>query len=390
MALNPDILIWAREKAGLSRADAARSLGFADSRRWTADGRLEAMEKGQVRPSRSVLQEMEKKYRVPMLVFYLARPPESQGEDEVFRTILGAPSAHDNPRLDALIRQVRVKQQIVRDLLEDERVEPLDFVGSATIDSSSEWLSADIMQRTGFSLEDYREKSNSHRAFAYVRTRLEESGIFVLLMSNLGSHHTSIAVAVFRGFALVDPLAPFVVLNDQDAKTALSFTALHEAVHLWIGEPGFMSGTPADSVETLANDVAGELFLPRREIAKLSNKQVTGIATDLDVIEKFASERNISKQMVAYRLFRVARIDRTIWRAMDAKLQRIAPNVPQQIVAKGNGPNYYVVQRYRLGPSLVNLTQRSLADKVITYTRAARVLGVQPGSVEPLLRTHSS
>ena len=390
MALNPDILIWAREKAGLSCANAAKVLGFRDSRTRPAEERLEAMERGLERPSRSVLQEMERKYRIPMLVFYLSRPPIDGGYDEVFRTVLGAASVRNNTRLDALIRQVKIQQRIVRDLLKDEMAEPLDFVGSATTDSPSRWLSAEIPKRTGFSREDYRAEPNPKHAFEYVRNRLEASGVFVLLLSNLGSYQTRISVSEFRGFALVDPTAPFVVLNDQDAKSALSFAAFYEALHLWVDEAGFSSDVSARPIEDLASEVAGEILLPKSEIAEIPTKRVIHIANNIDEISVFASERNISRQLVVDRLYRADRIDKNTWKSMNERFRTIAAPSAKEDSWKSGGPDYFAVQRYRLGPALLSLTKRCLSEQILTYTRAARVLGVRLGSVDQLLRLHSS
>src|SRR3546814_16138482 len=72
---------------------------------------------------------------------------------------------------------------------------------------------------------------------------------YVLLIGNLGSHHSAIDIDAFRGFALADPIAPFVVINDRDAKTAWSFTLLHEVAHLWIGATGVSGGHFEGSTE---------------------------------------------------------------------------------------------------------------------------------------------
>ena len=58
MALNPQIMIWAREKAGLSVDEAAHVLGFKDARDRTAAERLQTIEAGEEEPSRSVLLKM--------------------------------------------------------------------------------------------------------------------------------------------------------------------------------------------------------------------------------------------------------------------------------------------------------------------------------------------
>jgi len=38
-------------------------------------------------------------------------------------------------------------------------------------------------------------------------------GIFVLLIGDLGSYHTAFDLEVFRGFALSDDIAPFIIIK---------------------------------------------------------------------------------------------------------------------------------------------------------------------------------
>ncbi len=118
--------------------------------------------------------------------------------------------------------------------------------------------------------------SLSDRVMAAERPRLrllartcQAAGIFVLLIGNLGSHHTALDVELFRGFALSDKVAPFVVIaNDQDSEQAWSFTLLHELAHIWLGQTGVSSGRPTSAIETFCNDVAGRVLLPSDEIAR--------------------------------------------------------------------------------------------------------------------------
>jgi Zn-dependent peptidase ImmA (M78 family) len=57
-----------------------------------------------------------------------------------------------------------------------------------------------------------------------------------------------------------------VVINDQDVKTAWSFTLLHELAHLWIGANGVMEHSPKVAVR---HDVASQFLLPTNELDRI-------------------------------------------------------------------------------------------------------------------------
>jgi len=87
MTVNPGILKWARETAGLTADEAAHALSFHDTRERSATERLMALEAGEEEPSRSVLLRMSKVYRSGLLVFYLAEPPRAGDRGQDFRTV---------------------------------------------------------------------------------------------------------------------------------------------------------------------------------------------------------------------------------------------------------------------------------------------------------------
>ena len=122
---------------------------------------------------------------------------------------------------------------------------------------------ASLRETLGLSVDAFRAAAGRDAAFRLLRARVEETGIFVLLTGNLGSHHTNIEVEVFRGMALADEIAPFVVVNPHDSSGARCFTLLHELTHLWLGQTGVSGGLPKSPVERFCNDVASEYLLPR-------------------------------------------------------------------------------------------------------------------------------
>ena len=73
--INPEILSWARETAGLDFAEAAHKVSLGSARGMEPADRLAAMEQGVEEPSRALLGRMAKQYRRPLVAFYLAHPP---------------------------------------------------------------------------------------------------------------------------------------------------------------------------------------------------------------------------------------------------------------------------------------------------------------------------
>ncbi len=211
--VNPDILRWARETAGLSLEAAAQKLGIENARGATAEARLAALETGNAEPSRSLLVKMAQHYRRPLVAFYMSARPRKGDRGEDFRNLPNRHTAAET-LVDALVRDVRARQAMVRDvLLDDEEAEPLPFIGSMTMRDGVGAVLASIRQTIGLDLGEFRAQASPETAFALLRSKVEAAGVFVLLMGNLGSHHTAIDVEAFRGFALADSIAPFVVLN---------------------------------------------------------------------------------------------------------------------------------------------------------------------------------
>lgn len=388
--MNPDILTWARETAGLSPAEAAHAVGLKGARGRTGEERLLAMEQGEEEPSRALLVRMSEKYRRPLLTFYLREPPLKGSRGQDFRVAPNAPPPEYSPTLDALIRDINARQSVVKSLLEDEEAQPLPFIGSANMEQGASAVADSIAETIAFDLQEFRKQESVESAFQYLREKIEAVRIFVVLAGNLGSHHTNISPEIFRGFAIADPIAPFVIINDQDAKTAWSFTALHEVAHLWLGTTGISGSSWESRIERFCNDVAGALLLPSDELRALADIGQAPFDDAIEVISAFAGERNVSRALIAYNLLRANLIAEPLWyqfknRFYEDWIEGRAARRESQRASSG-GPNYYVVRRHRLGPALLNLVNRSLSEGLITPTKAGRVLGVKPRNVAPLLR----
>jgi Zn-dependent peptidase ImmA (M78 family) len=386
---NPKIFQWARSTAGLSLEEAAHAIGLTDARGTSGPDKLERLEAGKDEPSRPVLLKMAKAYRRSLLVFYLDEPPKKGDRGKDFRTLPGGSEPSYNPVLDALLRDIRGRQGILKSLLEDAESGKIKFVGSTTLDTSVQALSERISKELKFDRGAFRQQKTIEDAFAYLRSRAEASGIFVLLVGNLGNYHTNIPVETFRGFAFADEIAPLVVINDNDAVSAWSFTALHEIAHVWLGASGVSGWIAGQPIEQYCSDVAAQILLPPGELNEFVREKKLTLEELSATVPRFADDRKISRAMVAYRLFRAGAISEKIWQQLREQFYKSWIAQQEREAAKqkarDGGPSYYVVKRHRLGTALLNIANRSIREGLLTYTRAAKLLGVRARNVEPLL-----
>ena len=388
--VNPEILVWARETAGLTQDEAAKKLGLRDTKRATGAGKLAALERGGSEPTRPQLVKMSQQYRRPLLTFYLSQPPRRADRGGDFRSLPASSTSVDDGLLDALVRDIKARQSMVRAALEEiEEVHRLPFVGSSRILEGQPAITQSVRDLLGIDLSTYRAQRNASAAFGLLREKAESVGIFVLLKGDLGSHSTAIDVGIFRGYSIADEIAPFVVINDQDARPAWSFTLLHEIVHLLLGQTGVGNARADNVIEQFCDGVAGEFLLPSTEVSDLNLAANVSLDVMSRRIGEFASDRHISRTMVAYRAHvngvigpshfgQLMSLFQHQWRN-ERDRQRESNDRPDA------GPNFYVVRRHRLGNKITDLVRSMMAVDALSTSKAARILGVRARQVQPLL-----
>lgn len=389
ITINPEILVWARQSAGLTLADAAEKLGFSTTLKSTGTEKLAALEVGEKLPTRNQLNAFANVYKRPLLTFYLSEPPRKGDRGQDFRQTPEARGSRDNGMLDALLRDVKARQEMVRDiLLDDDNFTRPDFVGSARMQDGVPDVVQRMASRLGFDNTDINLRNgNSGDLFNRLRKAVESIGVFVLVLGDLGSHHTTIAASVFRGFAIADVVAPFVVINGKDAQPARAFTLIHELAHIWLGQSG-VSGdistsaptSDAARIERFCNDVAGEFLLPENHFRKLSVRfnpsDVDGARACIDLV---AGRWSVSEPMVAYRLQRNGELSTDAYEILRTEYHRrwIAKLARdrERNADKDGGPSAYAIKKFNLGDALIETVHRGFKEKSLTHTKAATILG---------------
>ena len=249
--INPKTLYWARKEAGLSLEEVARLAGIKSTKKQPAVEILTQWESGEKAPTRAQAAKLAKAYYRPILTFYLKTPPRPSMQVPDFRTIGDHLDPQGGNLLAAFVRQMIARQREVAELLTEdtEAVKPPPFIGRYSVDTDLLVVVDDIRRELGFDFKIQRTLCDQDALFRVLRRHVEKSGVFVILQGNLGSYHTNIEAEEFRGIALTDSVAPFIIINNNDAQTAYSFTLLHELAHLWLGEAGISNISPFSGKE---------------------------------------------------------------------------------------------------------------------------------------------
>lgn len=263
LTLQPTVLRWARERAGLAADVLAKKLQTAAEKvsAWEVDGKI----------SFAKMQALAHATHTPEGYFFLATPPEDRLPIPDFRTVKDAPMKRPSPDLLDTVQTMQQRQAWMRDFLIEEGEPPLAFVGSMTLQTAPETVAADMRRVLGFADGWANAEKTWTDALMHLRQKIEAAGILIVINGVVGNNsHRKLNPDEFRGFALCDSFAPLIFINGSDFKSAQMFTFAHELAHLWAGRDGVSNfealEPPPLEVETWCNRVAAEFLMPAREV----------------------------------------------------------------------------------------------------------------------------
>ncbi len=382
------MLKWAREAAELPLDDAARKIGLQSTKTATGAEKLARLESGEKAPSYKQLTSMADAYHRPLITFYLGKPPVIEDKGGDYRKLPADFSRAENALLEALIRDVKARQGMIRSLLEDEEeAQPLPLVASMAKQDGVPAVTAAIQAQMDISLEGIKQCPDKGAVFNFVRAKAEAAGFFVLLAGDLGSHHSDISVEIFRGYAIADPIAPFIVINDNDSKGAWTFTLLHEIAHILLGEEGVSNTWSENQVEKFCNEVAASLLVNTAELTELGISQETAREDTLATIHHFSATRNLSNTFVAYNLYKAGCLSWGQYEDLSKEFreQWLARKKVAKKTSQGGGPSYHLIKRHRLGGAITDFVSRMMGEGALSPTKAAKILGVKAHNIRQVL-----
>ena len=258
--INPELLRWARGRAGIAQEDLAARFR-----------KLPEWESGESQPTLKQLEKFAGAVHVPFGYLVLREPPDERLPIADFRTIADTAKAKASPDLIDTLYAMQRRQAWLREHLVGNEAEPLAFAASARLADDPDAVGREMRRTLGLN-EGWAAGVRSWQdAVNELRRMIEQLGVMAVINGIVGNNtHRRLSMAEFRGFALTDSYAPLIFVNGADAKSAQMFTLAHELAHIWLGEgglSGFENLLPGGTdVEDWCNRAAAEFLVPSREL----------------------------------------------------------------------------------------------------------------------------
>lgn len=323
----------------------------------------------------SQLERLAEKTHTPIGFLFLPEPPVEKLPLADFRRVGGSQPSKPSPELLDTIYQCQNRQAWYQEYLRSVGSIELDFVGSATLASSSEAVGAAIRQKLHLDEDPTSAQRSWEEALAELFRRVEAIGVLVMRNSIVGNNsHRHLHVEEFRGFALSDSFAPLIFVNSADAKSAQMFTVVHELCHIWLGESAVSDVSPnaSNPIERFCNRVAAEVLVP-------SNIFVRSWRTELPAeaeLQRLARQFKVSMPVVLIRALESSLISRdefdSLW-LNNLKRESFTGK------AAGGG-DFYNTQASRLGRRFARAVLVSALEGRVPYTDAFRLLNLKKAS----------
>jgi Zn-dependent peptidase ImmA (M78 family)/transcriptional regulator with XRE-family HTH domain len=358
--INPALLVWARQRAGLSLDAAAQKFK-----------RIADWEAGVSAPTYPQLEALSDTLKVPIAVFFFPEPPDVPPIQETFRTLPAAELDHLPSRVRMLMRKAKAMQINLTELTQGrnpaERLITRDLQFAPNVDIAE--MATAVRQYIGVSVQKQQEWHNDDAALKEWRTALLNVGVFVF--------KDAFRADDFSGFCLYDEEFPIIYVNNSSTKTRQIFTYFHELAHLIFHTSGidkirdrYIDRLVGDArqIEVICNSFAAQLLLPEDAFQRAMAGRPATEAT----AEALATQFHVSREVIFRRLLDQGRVT-------EGQYERAVErwNAQRQVERAPGGNPYWTKLAY-LGREYVALALSQYHQNRINEEQLADFLDTKP------------
>lgn len=373
--ITPNVLKWARESARMTEEIAAAKVSVSI-------GKLKEWEEGISQPTIRQAQTLAKSYKRPFALFFLPDIPRDFMPLQDFRKS-GSKSLTTSSIF--IIREIQQKQAWISDVYSENQEEKLPFVGRFNINDNPHKVANDILQTLNINPLFYK----SDNPIKEWIDAAETNGIFISRTSFINSR-LKLDSEELQGFAIADPIAPFVFVNSEDWNAPQLFTLVHELAHIWIAETGISNEVEPTMkqkdkfhpVELFCNEVAANALMPKEIILDFdtsffqSSKDVFKIAKQLGVSSFALLVRALNLNIISVATYQNLKKQADIDFAEYLR-REVEKKAKQKEKEKPGGPNYFLLQLNRNSRLFTQTVLDAFRGGFIEPTLASNLLNVQ-------------
>jgi len=366
--INPIVLRWARETAGLSLEEVAAKL----KRKTVTTEIVAEWESGGSSPNYVQLEALAYDiYKRPLALFFFPDPPVEETPKQAFRTLPEMEIQRLSSRMRFLMRQAKAMQINLEELYggvnpaEHQIVRNQEF----SLNASVAELAHIVRHFLGIDLSEQLQWRSSEEAFKAWRNALENCGVFVF--------KDAFKEENISGFCLHDTRFPIIYVNNSKAVTHQIFTLFHELSHLLSGTGGI--DTPDETyiheldgrnqqIEILCNRFASAFLVP--DDADF-NQRIAQMPIHEDGISALADQYRVSREVILRRLRDKGLVTQQFYEQLVEGWQKKTKNKSDA------GGNYYRTKGVYLGERYLELAFSRLYQNKISVDQLADYLGVK-------------
>jgi len=375
VAVNPELMQWARERAQLAIEDLAGKFP-----------KLEGWERGEVLPTFKQLEDFAKATHVPFGYLFLSEPPDIPMPISDFRTLSNRYVGSVSPDLLDTIYAMQRRQAWLREARLECEANRLAFVGGARLTDDPAAVGREMRRVVGFGDGWAAKVRTWQEAVSALRSAIEALGVMAVINGVVGNNtRRKLNVEEFRGFALSDDLAPLIFVNGADAKSAQMFTLAHELAHVWLGAEGSgLSGFPGifpdgGAVETFCDRAAAEFLVPEAELRTCWPE----VKRDAAPFEVLARRFKVSPIVIGRRAMDLQLVERQ--RFFDFYEAYIRQERKHKQGSEGGG-DFYNNQNARVGKLFAIQVVRAAKEGRIGFKQAYDLTGLNGGAFQEYAR----
>lgn len=334
--ISPAILEWIVDRSGKDPAE------FADKyARW------DAWLTGAAAPTMRQAQQLARTAGVPFGYLLLDQPPALELPVPDFREGRAGDLRDPSSDLLAVVHQSIRRQDWYRDYAEDTGLPQVELVGAGQ-GLTPEQAAADMRQQLDFEVADRRGTWNDVRKHL-LRAFEDLGGLTVATSMVENNTHRLLDPDEFRGFSLVDQIAPLVFVNTNQTLNGQIFTLGHEFAHVWLGRSGISledpKWEPQGEVERWCNAVASEFLVPGRDLEHQATRVEDRPLTEQ--LDALATRYRCGSLVVLQALRRnQLRTFRDFDETYEGEVQRLRDLADDRA---GGGGDFYANQPFRIG-----------------------------------------